>query len=332
MLQLGQYSHYCECIAGNQSCLQRRTLCSASVMQDAQTAGPDISQLDPVLQKQWDHAANKHLGLVTVKPYSGKKAWWLCDQCPDGHLHSWAATILNRSNGQGCPQCAGRKVCKHSSVATKFPLIAAEWHPTNNDFQPEDVTAGTNKPVVWQCRGCSHVWIARVRHRTALGSGCPECNTGHTKRAKKRHPTFAECNHPLLAEWDHARNAPLGVFPNKITLGKQIFWLCPNCPSGKEHSYSSPACMRTGKHSSGCLICAGHIACNCNSLQTRNPDIAAQWDFAKNDGTPDDYTARSTHIAWWISVNGWSWLSSIYSRTVGDDLNKRRALVKKEGL
>ena len=38
-------------------------LCKAVVLQGAQTARPDISQPDPVLQRQWDRAANRHLGM-----------------------------------------------------------------------------------------------------------------------------------------------------------------------------------------------------------------------------------------------------------------------------
>ncbi|KAL3147935.1 hypothetical protein ABBQ32_002639 [Trebouxia sp. C0010 RCD-2024] len=44
--------------------------------------GPDISNLDPALQQQWDHAANAHLGNIAMKPYSAKKVHWTCDQCP----------------------------------------------------------------------------------------------------------------------------------------------------------------------------------------------------------------------------------------------------------
>ena len=108
------------CSAGNNS-RQYRT-CRADVQQDALTAGPDISWLDPVLQKQWDHAANQCLGDVIIKPYSNRKVWWQCDQCPDGHPHSWFAVVSNRSNGAGCPQCSGRLVCKHNSLRTKAPL------------------------------------------------------------------------------------------------------------------------------------------------------------------------------------------------------------------
>ncbi|KAL3130481.1 hypothetical protein ABBQ38_008298 [Trebouxia sp. C0009 RCD-2024] len=95
--------------------------------QRTQQEGPDISLLDPALQKQSDHARNAHLGNTVIKPYSCLKVWSCCDKCPDGHLHSWSARVVSRSNGSGCPQCRGRKVCKHNSLATRAPKVAAQW-------------------------------------------------------------------------------------------------------------------------------------------------------------------------------------------------------------
>lgn len=66
--------------------------CSKHSQQAAtQGGGPDISCLDPALQKHWDHAANAHLGGIFIRPHSARKVRWTCDQCQDGHLHSWLA-------------------------------------------------------------------------------------------------------------------------------------------------------------------------------------------------------------------------------------------------
>ena len=319
------------CIAGKT--LRQYRTCRADVQQSAQTAGPDISQLDPVLQKQWDHAANKHLGVVVIRPHSRKKVWWQCDQCPDGHLHSWAATLYNRSNGAGCPQCSGRLVCKHSSLRTKAPVVAAEWHPTRNDCGPEDVTASSNRSAVWQCQLCNHVWTAHINLRVGQGTGCPKCSTGFGQ-SKKTHPTFADSNDPLLTEWDHSRNAALSIFPDKIKLRshKSVFWLCPNCPAGQQHSYSAAPNNRTGNKRSGCPFCSGRKACKCNSLRVHCPELTLSWDFTKNKGTPDDHTAHSNYMAWWISTEGKSWQQSIHSRTMAIHSAQRGRLIKKYGL
>ena len=38
---------------------------------------------------------------------SGKKVWWKCSKG-----HEWKAACCSRTRGNGCPYCAGKKVCK----------------------------------------------------------------------------------------------------------------------------------------------------------------------------------------------------------------------------
>ena len=286
-----------------------------------QQEGQNISRLDPALQQQWDHAANAYLGNIDIPPQSHRKVWWTCDQCPDGHLHSWEATVQNRTNGSGCPQCSGHKVCRHNSLVTKDPLVAAQWDYEANHGTPDNVVAQSNQPVGWLCEVCGHKWNATPNHRVSKKAGCPNCSK-IAKKDKKQitHPTFAECKDPevraFLAQWDHTRNAEHGHFPDKVRLrsNKQVFWLCTNCPAGQEHSWPAKPSERLG-HKSGCPFCAGRAACKCNSLQALYPAIAAEWDHAKNQGQPSDYTARSDRLAWWCSPERGSWHQSIDSRT-----------------
>ena len=297
--------------------------CHSSQGQPLQKGGPDINRLDPALQQQWNHAANAHLGNIDIKPYSSKKVCWTCNQCPDGHLHSWEACVRDRTRGSGCPQCSGHKVCKHNSLATKAPLVAAQWDYAANDGTPDSVVAQSNKVVGWLCGACGNKWSAAIGSRVSkMKAGCPNC--ANVARSKKHiwHPTFAHCQDPagraLLAEWDHTRNAPQGNYPYNTTLksGKQIFWLCTNCPAGQEHSWSArPADRHKPFNRSGCPVCAGRAACKCNSLQSLFPAIAAEWDHAKNQGQPSDYTAFSNRVTWWCNSQRGSWQQSICSRT-----------------
>ena len=143
-----------------------------------------------------------------------------------------------------------------------------------------------------------------------------------------KHPTFAECQHPLLTEWDYKRNDTCGAYPHNTTLrsSKQIFWLCNKCPAGQEHSCSAQPKSRTGRMQSGCPICAGKVACRCNSLQALFPDIAAEWDTQKNEGQPSGYTARSQHLAWWRSPQRGFWQQTIHART--GNTTKQSAILK----
>ena len=295
--------------------------CQSSQGQHVQQACPDISRLEVALQQQWDLAANALLGSIDIKPYSNRKVWWMCDQCPDGHLHRWETTVAQRTRGDGCPQCSGRKVCKHNSLLTRAPLVAAQWDYKANDGTPDSMVAHSHQPVGWLCDACGHNWSAAPNQRISKKKkGCPEC--AHTARTKKRtkHPTFADCQDPrgkaVLAEWDYERNAPQGNFPNNTTQrsAKQIFWLCTKCPAGQEHSWCTAPNQRTGRHKTGCPVCAGRNACKCNSLQALYPDVAAEWDYTKNKSQPGDHTASSAFVAWWSNPQRGSWQRTIHSR------------------
>ena len=284
--------------------------------QTSQHGGPDISLLSPVLQKQWDHVGNAHLGNIIIRPQSNIKVSWKCDACPDSHPHQWTATIQNRTNGTGCPQCCGRQVCLHNCLRRIAPWLAAQWDSEANAAlgTPDTVVANSHQPAAWRCQVCGHKWTVSPNSRVKQQSGCPKCAPRGTITT---HPTFAECQHLLLVEWDHKRNEAYGNYPcnTKLRSNKQIFWLCSNCPAGQEHSWSARPSSRTGRIQAGCPVCAGHVACRCNSLKALFPDIAADWDYSRNIGQPNDYTAGSEHLAWWYNPARGSWQQTIVSRT-----------------
>ncbi|KAL3149588.1 hypothetical protein ABBQ32_002360 [Trebouxia sp. C0010 RCD-2024] len=297
------------------------THCCSYQSQHAQQGPPNISHLDPALQQQWDHAANAHLGNMIIKPFSAKKFWWTCDQCPDGHLHRWLASVSNRTKGRGCPQCSGRAVCKHNSLVTKAPKVAAQWDYEANISTPDSVVAQSHQKVGWHCDQCGCKWTATPNARVSkLRRGCPQCPKLANLKQRIRHPTFSECQHPLLAEWDHQRNAAQGHFPENTKLqedkyNKKIFWLCTNCSAEQEHSWPAQPYSQTKHIQTGCPFCAGQAACRCNSLQSLYPDIAAEWDHSRNEGQPSDFPRGSTYLAWWSSPQPASWQQRIHSRT-----------------
>ena len=145
--------------------------CHSSQGQRVQQEGPDSSRLNSALQQQWDHAANAHLGNIAITPGSNKKVWWICDQCPDGHLHRWETTVAPRTRGTGCPQCSGRKVCKHNCLATKAPWVAAQWDYTVNDGTPDSTVAQSNQLVGWLSLHHLTGYYTAIRQavRTVLG-------------------------------------------------------------------------------------------------------------------------------------------------------------------
>ena len=300
-------------------------LFSTTVLGPIDQAGPDISLLSPLLQSQWDHPNNAHLGSIVIKPQSHTKVWWACGRCPDGHPHNWLAAPYNRSAskgrmGSGCPFCANQKVCHHNSLYTKAPHLVPEWSEAN-ERSPHDFTASSHKRAWWQCE-CGCEWEAAINKRTSLGTGCPDCADVRRSGKHKRHPTLTESQHDMLQLWDWGLNEQAGLDPSKLRCrsGKKAHWLCNKCPAGQPHTWQAAVndMYRITSHGTrGCPCCEGRKACKCNSLQSLFPEVAAEWDHERNQGTPADYAAQSNKKVWWYNTHRGHFEVVIKGRTQG---------------
>jgi len=72
----------------------------------------------PSLAAQWNYEQNSGTKPEDFPPKSGKKVWWKCS-----HGHEWEARVVNRSNGNGCPVCAGRRI---KAVVTKQAEVGSQ--------------------------------------------------------------------------------------------------------------------------------------------------------------------------------------------------------------
>lgn len=65
----------------------------------------DLATTHPHLAEEWDHAKNEGLTPQAVTSGSNAKVHWICKDCKG----EWAAYVFSRSNGRGCPYCAGKR-------------------------------------------------------------------------------------------------------------------------------------------------------------------------------------------------------------------------------
>lgn len=131
---------------------------------------------------------------------------------------------------------------------------------------------------------------------------CKSTRRSQQGQYKRKHPTFAECDHPLLVEWDYDLNAQEGNYPDNATPGssKCIWWMCRQCHKGHKHSWQATCTCRT-THATGCPFCSHRRLCVCNSLQIVYPELAADFDSKANGITPDQVMANSTTRYKWLS-------------------------------
>jgi hypothetical protein len=84
----------------------------------------NLQVINPKLAWQWHPTKNKDLKPQNVTPKSGKNVWW---RCKDGH--EWKAVIAYRSNGVGCPYCAGRLNLRKRNLIISNITFVEQWHP-----------------------------------------------------------------------------------------------------------------------------------------------------------------------------------------------------------
>lgn len=262
----------------------------------------------PKVAREWHPTRNGKWTPEDFSKASGVKVWWKCKKGPD---HEWQATISHRTKSKrGCPFCAGQKVSIKTSLAYLHPKLAKQWHPTKNKkLKPEDVTAGTDRKVWWQCkRYPDHDWEASIYARTATKTGCPKCS-GAVASAQNclqtEFPYLAAQLHPSLNN---------GLKGTEITpkSKKKVWW---RCSKDNAHEWQANVCDRT-IHGSGCPFCAGVRATAENSLAALFPKIAREWDKTKNGSLdPKNVLPFSERKVFWLCKAGHSWQQKIRIRT-----------------
>lgn len=198
---------------------------------------------------------------------------------------------------------------KYRSLSIENPELANEWHTVKNgDLLPSDVTLGSRKKVWWICeRG--HEWQATISNRSR-GDKCPYCSGRYTIIGVNDLMTI---NPELAEQWNYNRNGTLTPKDVKIKSNRKVWWIC-----SKGHEWEAIIADRTsGK---GCPICSGKkVLFGYNDLETLCPEIAKQWNYAKNIGLTPQNASTGSHIkVWWKCNNGHEWQACICDRVNGN--------------
>lgn len=255
------------------------------------------------LLDEWDARRNFPLTPDDVSRGSARKVWW---RCAKGH--EWQAQIRSRTGGCGCPVCANREVVVGvNDLASRYPALAGEWHPTKNGtLSPDQVVFAAKRKVWWRCEK-GHEWCACVLSRTQDGTGCPVC-AGREIRSGEN--DLASRFPELAKQWHPTRNGTL--LPTQVTpcCKRRVWWRCPH-----GHDYAAQVGMRTARNS-GCPYCTGKkVLTGFNDLAAVQPELAAQWHPSLNgDLTAEMVTPGSRKKVWWQCAAGHIWKAAVYTR------------------
>ena len=264
----------------------------------------DLQTVNPSLAREWNYEKNKGFIPEQAMPSSDKKVWWICSKG-----HEWQAMINNRNKGDGCPYCSNKKILQgYNDLSTLNPSLANEWnYEKNGNLKPEFFSISSGKKVWWKCKH-GHEWEAIIAGRNN-GTGCPYCSN---RKIIKGYNDLATLNPSLANEWNYAKNCDLKPENFTSNSGKKVWWICE-----KGHEWQASIANRS--YGNNCPYCANKkVLSGYNDLQTVNPNLANEWNYAKNNGsTPKDVSPNSGKKAWWICNKGHEWRAVIASRNAG---------------
>lgn len=255
------------------------------------------------LLESWDDVKNDPVRPQDVTTGAHYRAWWKCQRG-----HSWQVEIYARTDGHGCPYCAGKMAWPgENDLLTLRPELVAQWHPTKNvKATPDRVTIGSRTKVWWLCEQ-GHEWQAQVNSRVG-GAGCPYC----ANRAVIPGGNDLATIYPELAEqWNVQRNGTL--LPTEIVPGtrRKVWWQC-------ERGHEWQAGVSSRVRGAGCPVCTNRVIIpDDNDLRSQFPGIAAQWHPTKNGKlTPEMCSPASNRKVWWRCPLGHDYQATVGARTV----------------
>lgn len=256
----------------------------------------------PKLAKEFDAEKNTY-PITSLSSGSNLLIHWKCGKNPS---HRWSSMLNSRTSGRGagCPFCAGRSVDAGNSLAACFPEIAAQLAADKSGFTADQVVPGSDRVAIWRCSE-GHEWPAKVANRTSQNkTGCPYCSGRKKTNENGLVTLFPE----IAAQVDRdLYKGDLSLLAPKSTVMLPFV-----CEVG--HKWVANLANRT-RLGRGCPFCAGQRIEAGKSLADLFPELAKEYDLAKNSESPYSVFTRTNKKYWWTCVAGHSYQRKVIDRT-----------------
>lgn len=201
-----------------------------------------------------------------------------------------------------------KPVRQHPLVDT-HPQLVKQWHPTANDIEPGDFSAGSEQSAWWKCEH-GHEWRQPISSRTREGHGdCGYCSgrlASPENNLALTHPEIAAMWHPSLNN---------GTTPEEVLPGSDFVatWVCRH-----GHIWRTRVFAMT-RYGGRCRVCIPQQRSGESTapLSVTHPEIAAQWHPTRNSQGPDEVTYGSGMDVVWQCSKRHAWTARVRGRTVG---------------
>ncbi len=253
----------------------------------------DLLTVNPILANEWNYEKNNELTPKDVLPNSDKKVWWRCKKG-----HEWLASIGHRSNGRGCPICDSERKTSMPEYAIVYYLkkhgieVVHSYKELGYEL---DVFLPTKKIAIEYDGSYWH----KNRRKKDLEKN-QKCKTDGIKlyRIRDGLPSLNDSSIDYIIEEKQKDFCQVLEKILSEIIGKKI-----NINLEKDSIEIENLRDYTEKN---------------NSLLMSNPEVAKEWNYAKNGSlTPQQFFAHSNKKVWWKCKNGHEWQANINDRNRG---------------
>jgi len=299
----------------------------------------------PAISHEWDAENNANVDPSQLFASSEADAHWVCSLG-----HRWVASIASRAiRGSKCPVCRRaararqdreRSIARSGNLRDRGGIHVELFDSARNEALPESIPVKSGVVAYWKCPN-GHEWKRRVSDQVR-SLGCPECHRAQLSAVRTavattatdhgrpidvslrrfnalRKGSLAVRSPSLAAEWHETLNGELRPSDVLVSDNTQIWWKCERCQNEWKAAIRARHDGRTG-----CPICANNqIGVRIRQASLRRsgtlvdsaPEIAAQWNYAKNGTlTPRDVSPGSGEKVWWLCSRGHEWQAKITDR------------------
>ena len=139
------------------------------------------------------------------------------------------------------------------------------------------------------------------------GSKCPYCSG---IKLLKGFNDLASLHPQLALEWSQNNGTLLPEDFNERST-KNVWWKCSTCG----HEYR--AVIKSKVHGLKCPVCTKNaLLPGYNDLATTDPELAQEWNAAKNTRKPTEISRLSQYPVWWKGICGHEWKDKVFHRAV----------------
>lgn len=257
----------------------------------------DIATKFPNLIKEWNYKRNIGLDPNQQLQYSNRKVWWT-GSCG----HEWQDTITHRTQGRGCPVC-------NKQNRTSFPEQAIFFYVRR--LYPDALNAYMD---IFPGPMELDIYIPSISLGIEYDGKAWHSSKAAYEREKKKYE-ICRANGIRLIRIKESKNAVPDNICDILIYAYDNIEETLNLLS--EYIYISDIDIVRDRQA----ILSGYLEKRSkNSLIEKYPEIAGQWNYARNGSLkPEMFFAASGEVIWWVCDKGHEWQMAIRDRTTEEN-------------